>query len=226
MEVDMPDETQETDLMEKGRWQVETAYLHNVYKKGKHSSVGQGLFRYGASKHLELRLLVEAGSELQRYIEETVQSTFPLAASAKILLVKDKKNLPDISLVSYLQLPFYNRSKDRKAYWSPILLLAFQNKFGEKWKLEYNAGIQQEAYGSQWAWIGNASLHYKLIDQLELFTEYFAQYRQGDNPQHNVGGGAAYQLNNYIEFFVMAGGTVDYAESNHYFNGGVAFKMP
>ncbi len=226
MEVDMPDETQETDLIEKGHWQIETAYLHNIYKEGNPSSVGQGLFRYGVSKHLELRLLIEAGSELERYIEETVQSTYPAAASAKILLVKDNKYLPDITLVSYLQLPIYKASKDKKAYWSPSFLLAFQNKLGSKWKLEYNAGIQQEAYSTQWAWIGNASLHYKLTDQLEIFTEYFAQYQSGENPQHNVGGGLAYQLNNNIEFFAMAGGTVDYAESNHYYNGGIAFRLP
>ncbi len=226
MNVDMPDETQETDLIENGHWQVETAYLHNYYKDGNHSSIAQGLFRYGVSKHLELRLLVEAGSELQRYIEETVQSTYPAAVSAKILLLKDHKNLPDITLVSYVQLPFYNVSKDKKAYWSPIFLLALQNEFGKKWKLEYNAGIQQEAFSTQWAWVGNASLHYKLSDQLELFTEYFAQYKSSDNPQHNLGAGVAYQLNNYFQFFAMAGGTVDYAESNRYFNVGVAFRIP
>jgi hypothetical protein len=226
MSVDMPDETQETDLVEKGQWQVETAYLHNVYKQGSHSSIGQGLFRYGVSKHLEMRLLVEAGSELERYIEETVQSTYPAALSAKILLLKDHKGLPDISLVTFLQLPFYNVSKNKKAYWSPIFLLAFQNKFGEKWKLEYNAGIQQEAYSTDWAWMGNTAIHYQLSDHVELFAEYFAQYQSGEDPQHNVGAGIAYQVNNFIEFFGMAGGTVNYAESNRYVNVGFAFRRP
>ncbi|MEO5999381.1 MAG: transporter [Chitinophagaceae bacterium] len=226
MSVDMPDETQETDLLEKGNWQVETAYLHNIYKEGKHSSIWQGFFRYGISKHVELRLLLEAGSELQRYIEETVQSTYPAAASAKILLLKDHKFLPDISLVFYLQLPFYRISKDKKAYWSPIFLLAFQNELGKKWKLDYNAGIQQEAFSTRWAWVGNASLHCKLLENWELFTEYFAQYQHGEGPQHNLGGGIACQVNNYIEVFAMAGGTVNYDASNHYFNSGVAFKIP
>jgi hypothetical protein len=226
MPLDMPDETQETDLIDKGAWQVETAYLHNSYKEGRHSSIWQGLFRYGVSKHLELRLLVETGSNLQRYVEKTVQSTYPVAASAKILLVKDHRYLPDMSLVTFLQLPVYNINKNKKAYLSPAFLLAFQNELGRKWKLEYNTGIQQEAFSTQWAWMGNAAIHYKLVDPLELFIEYFAQYQHGESPQHNAGYGVAYQLNNYIEFFIMAGSTVDYDESNHYINGGVAFRMP
>ncbi len=226
MNIDMPDETQEPDLVGKGIMQIETAYLHNFYKEGKRSAIGQGLFRYGLSDYVELRLLVEAGSQLVRYMEETVQSTYPAAASAKIRLLKDRKNLPDISLISYLQLPVYKVSKDKKAYWSPIFIFAFQNEFGEKWKLEYNVGVQQQAYSTQWAWIGNTSVHYKLVEQLEVFAEYFAQYQNKENPQHNLGGGLAYQLNNYLELFAMAGGTVNYEQSNHYINGGVAFRLP
>ena len=92
--------------------------------------------------------------------------------------------------------------------------------------MEYNAGIQQEAYSTEWARIGNASVHYKITDQLELFSEYFAQYHAGEGPQHNLGGGAAYQLNNFIAFFAMAGSTVNYQQANHYYNGGVAFRLP
>jgi hypothetical protein len=226
MFIDMPDETHETDLVDKGTLQIETAYLLNNYKESKHSSIWQGLVRYGVSKHLELRLLVETGSNLKSYVEKTVQSTYPLAASAKILLVKDHKFLPDISLISFLQLPFYNINKETKVYWAPVFLVAFENKTGKKWQFDYNAGIQQEAFSTEWVWLGNVSVHYKLVEQLEFFTEYFAQYQHGNNPQHNLGAGAAYQLNNFMEFFIMAGGTIDYAESNHYFNGGVAFRIP
>lgn len=222
----MPDETQETDLLPRGEWQIEAAYLHNLYSTGGPSDIGQVLIRYGFSKRLELRFLTEAGSELHKYIENTVQSTFPAAASAKILLLKDHRCLPDITLITYLHLPFYNVEKDKKAYWSSIFLIAFNNELGKKWKLEYNAGLQQEAYSMQWAYILNAAIHYQEVDQLEIFSEYFAQYHPSDNSQHNVGAGLAYQLNNYVEVFAMAGGTVNYAESNHYINAGVAFKLP
>src|SRR5690349_317474 len=98
MNIDMPDETQETDIVDKGQWQLEAAYLHNIYKSGDRSSIGQALIRYGVSKHLELRLLVENGRQLEQYIVNTVQSTYPYALSAKVVVLKDVQNLPDISL--------------------------------------------------------------------------------------------------------------------------------
>ncbi len=226
MNVDMPDETQETDVIDKRQWQVEMAYLHNNYKEGKRSSIGQALVRYGVSSHFEMRVLVEAGRELRNYIEQTVQSTYPVALSAKLVVLKDHQNLPDIALISYLQIPFNPKNTDKKVYWSPIFIVALQHEFDEKWKLDYNTGVQQEAYSTEWAWIANTSLHYKVLDQLELFTEYFAQYQHLQNPQHNIGGGMAYQVNNYLQCFFMAGGTVNYAEANHYFNGGIAIRRP
>ena len=226
--ADLPDETEETDLVETGKLQIETGVLYNRYKEdGPASVIGQGLLRYGVSKRLEVRLLVEDGRQRDTYITKTVQSTYPMAASAKVLLLQDVKGLPDVTLVSYLKLPFTSHNSLQKAYWSPSIGLAFQNKFGsDKFKLEYNVGGQQEAYSTDWVVFVNASMHYKLTDQLELFTEYFSQLQPGETPQHNLGGGVSYQLNNYFEFYVSSGGTIHYDEANHFYSGGVAMRLP
>ena len=226
MNVDLPDETQETDLVDKGHWQLETGFLLNRYKNEPNSYITQGLLRYGASKNIELKLLIEDGRGRDRYMQKTVQSTYPLALGTKILLVKDHPGLPDMTFVSFVKLPFTSQSSANKAYWSPIFLMAFQNKFGEKFKLEYNAGIQQEAYSSEWFWLVNASLHYKIIEKLEIFTEYYAQYINHEQPSHNLGGGIAYQLNNILEFYLSTGSTIYDEDQNHFFNGGVAFRLP
>jgi hypothetical protein len=226
MNVDMPDETQETDVVEKGQWQLETGFLLNRYQNEPNSFIGQGLLRYGVHKNIELKLLIEEGHGRDRYMEKTVQSTYPLALGTKIVLLKDKKALPDVTFVSFLKLPFTSQSSENKAYWSPLFLLAFQNKFGEKFKLEYNVGIQQEAYSSEWFWLVNASVHYKVFEKLEIFTEYYAQYINRQAPQHNVGGGLAYQAGRSVEFYLSGGGTLDSDESNHFFNGGIAFRLP
>ena len=225
--TDLPDETEETDLIEKGSWQLETAVLLNRYKQGANSVIGQAMLRYGILDWLEVRLLIEDGRQRDKYMEETVQSTYPMAASAKIAILKDVKGLPDITIVSYLKLPFTSHSSEQKAYWSPIVLAAFQNKFShDKFKLEYNVGGQQEAYSADWVAFTNASLHYKLTEQLEVFTEYYAQFQSGEAPQHNIGGGVSFQLNNMLEFYVYKGSTVYYESTNDFYNGGVAIHIP
>jgi hypothetical protein len=170
---------------------------------------------------------MEDGREQEKYMKETVQSTYPLAIGAKVAIIKDVKGLPDLTLVGFLKLPFTSHNSSQKAYWSPSIIAAFQNKFGgDKLKLEYNIGAQQEAYGTDWAMLVNGSLHYKLMQRLELFTEYFAQYAPGKNPQHNVGGGFAYEIGNALEVYASAGRTIYTDKSNHYFDGGVAVRLP
>lgn len=220
----MPDETEETKLIDKGQWQLETAILFNGYEQNNTSVIGQALLRYGLADKAELRIIAEDGKNRDQYMEETVQSTSPLALGTKVSLVKDHKVLPDITLVAYVKLPFTSRTAEQKKYWSPILLAAFQNKFGEKWTLEYNAGLQQEAFSADWYWLANVSLHYKIADPLEVFTEYFAQYRAGEDPQNNLGGGIAYQLGQHIELYAAGGRTVNYQPYNYFASTGIAFR--
>lgn len=224
MYVDMPDESEETNVLKKGEGQVETAFLHNKYKEGPHSSISQLLVRYGAGRRVELRILSEQGNHLHRYIEETVQSTYPLSIGTKILLVEGEKAKPSIAFVGYLNLPvtIHGKSKD---HLTPIFLAAFQNEFTEKFKLEYNGGIQQSAFSKEWSELVNASVHYKLLDPLEVFFEFFAQYQHHASPENNLGGGVAYQFAKNLEFYVSGGRTIGQSEYNRFISGGLAIRI-
>ncbi len=226
MHVDMPDETEETDLIEKGQIQLETSVLYNRYATLPNSIIGQAMLRYGVHKRIEVRLLMEDGKNRDTYIEKTVQSTAPMAIGAKVALLKDHCWLPDMTLVSYVKLPFTSRSKEQKNYWSPIFLLAFQNKVGEKLKIEYNAGIQQEAYSANWMWLANTSVHYKITDPFEVFVEYYAQFQQQELPVHNAGIGFAWQLNNTLEVYAATGSSIASENTNSFASGGIAIRLP
>ncbi len=226
MNVDLPEQTEGTELVNKGKWQLGTGLLYNRYQQNSGSVIGRALLRYGLSKRLELRLLVEDGKERDTYIEETVQSIYPLAASVKISLLKDVKGLPDITLITYLKLPFTSHSSEQKAYWSPTFIIAFENKLSNKWKIVYNAGAKQDAYGTEWQALGNVALHYKLTKKLEIAAEYYAAYEPGENPSHNVGGNISYQAGENITIYINSGGTVFYEEQNHFFETGFAFRLP
>lgn len=224
MNVELPDETEEAALLHPGELQLETGYLFNKFRDGETANIGLAMLRYGVSKKLELRLLAEDGKRREIYMEKTVQSTYPLAASAKVSLFSGHHSLPDITLITYLKLPFTSRSSEQNSYLSPIFLFAFENKLSEKWKLEYNVGIQQEAYSSHWVWLGNASLHYKIAEPVELFVEYFAQYDDEAEPQHNAGMGIACHLSEYMEVFAAGGTTVNYESYNRFGTFGFAVK--
>jgi hypothetical protein len=227
MNVDMPDETEETDIVDPGQIQLETAILYNRFSEGDPAIIGQALLRAGLSKTVELRMIAEDGKSRDRYLSETVQATQPLALGTKIVLVKDKRIIPDITLVGYLKIPATSRSAEQSAYWSPIALLAFQHAFAaEKIKLEYNIGAQQEAFSNEWVWLGNASLHYKLTTSLEGFFEYYAQFTSAEAPNHNLGGGLALEIGNRLEVYISGGHTINQPDYNYFLAGGIAIRTP
>src|ERR1044071_8737698 len=76
MNTDRPDQTDETHVLNKGQFQFETGILYNDFDTGRSAYINRTMIRYGISKILEAGLLIEQGSERDRYIEETVQSTY------------------------------------------------------------------------------------------------------------------------------------------------------
>ncbi len=226
MNADLPDETEETSLLGKGQIQLETALLINKHYKKASSIIGQALLRFGLSERVEVRAIIEDGKNRDTYIRETVQSTLPLGIGSKISLVKDHSWLPDMTFVGQLCLPLTSKSSVRREHWSPILLMAFENKLSPKWKFEYNTGAQQELFSTDWVWLANGSLHYHISDPLELFLEYYAQYGSGKSGHNNIGGGLSYQLGNHVQLYLSAGSSVAYHEPNQFVAGGIAFRVP
>ena len=225
MHVDLPDETEETSVIDRGQWQIEAAGLFNGYADTTSSTIGQFMLRYGISRKIEMRLLVEDGRNRDHYTEETVQSTYPLAIGLKAAIFEGHGLVPDITIVSYLKLPFTSHSKEQVSYWSPILLAAFENRIGDKWTIGYNVGMQQEAFSSEWVVLTNASVHYKISEPVEVFTEYYAQFSAQQLPMHNAGMGIAWQPSENVELFVSAGSTLDHDPSNYFMNGGLAYRF-
>lgn len=227
MNVDLPDETEETSLVGKGSLQMETALLLNRYHNNAKSSViGQVLLRFGVSDRVELRAILEDGKNRDTYLDETVQSTMPLGIGSKVSLVKDHRWLPDMTLIGLLNLPLTSKSSGHRERWSPLLLMAFGHKLSEKWKLEYNAGGQQEVFSTEWVWLANGSLHYRLSAPMELFFEYYAQYGVGKRGHNNIGGGVTYQLDEHLQIYVSGGSSIGYNEPNQFIAGGIAFRLP
>lgn len=221
-----PDQSEDIQLVEPGQIQFETGVSFTNFEMGEDALTVHENIRFGVADKLELGVLIQDGKQRDRYIEETVQSTYPLAVAARFSLLKDKHGLPDITLVGYLKLPFTSRSKEQSIYWSPMIIAAFENKLSDKLRLDYNAGIKQEAYGKEWAWLGTGELLYELSEKLEIYGEYFAQYQSGEQPQHNVDAGLLFTPKQNMQLSVAGGTTVFYDEPNQFVSLGFSFRLP
>ena len=221
---DLPDETEGTEILNKNEWQFETSYLRASFPSGPQPRIIQGLLRYGLFEKAELRLLVEDGENRDRYIEETVESTYPLALSTKIKLLEKHPFLPDITLVGYLKLPYTSHSTEQTNYWSPIAALTFKNDIGEKWNVEYTAGMQQEAFSSEWVTSSSASVHYQILERWEVFGEYYGQYKAGEDAMHNAGLGTFFQFNDHFGMYTVGGKSFSSEPANSFLSIGLTIN--
>jgi hypothetical protein len=221
--TDRPDQTDGAAVIEQKSLQFETEFYYNRFSSGKTALISSSLLRYGLFKNVEARLLVEQGQERDLFIAETTQGQYPLALSTKIVLLKDKPAMPDISFVSYLHLPLTSK-KGNYGYWSPLFTLVVEKQF-DKLTAAANGSFKQEAFEKEWIWQTSADLKYELSDHLTVFGEYFAQFAPGEAPLHNADGGVLYYLSSDWLVHLAFGHTLFTEESNYFGNAGLAFRI-
>jgi hypothetical protein len=224
MSVDIANQAISPQLLDRHQVQAEAAYMVNQFDDGARALIFQGVARYGLSRRVELGLSMEEGYNRDRYIEETSQGVYPLALTNKLALVKSSEKLPDISLITYLKLPFTSRTQEQQPYWSPMFILSLREELIRDLGLIVNFGTRQGAYDSEWAYPVNASLECSLTGNVGVFANYYAQYQPEKHPQHNAGGGVTLQIRKVCQFFLTGGSTINPEHPNFYFSAGVAFR--
>ena len=210
--ADRPDQTESPHIVPVGSLQAEGGITLNPFDSAGGQPaplVGMLVLRYGLGQRLEVRAMIEDGRGRDRFLDETTQGVFPLAVGSKLLLYESERGpIPQVALLAWLKLPFTSRTAQQKAYWSPQVLMAFENKIGERIEIEYNAGAKQEVYGPRWQGMGSASVHLEITDRLKLFAEYFGQYQPGEVPMHNADGGLMFLVTPVVQVDVSAGRTL------------------
>lgn len=222
--TDRPDQTDGATVVEPKTLQLETEFYYNKFSSsGKTALISSSLIRYGLFKNMEARLLVEQGQERDLFISETTQGQYPLALSTKITLLKDKKHLPDVALISYLHIPITSYSGNY-GYWSPQVTLVLEKEL-DKLTVTANGSYKQEAFEKTWIWQVSGDLKYELTDRFTVFGEYFAQYAPEDSPVHNADGGLLYHITSDLLVHVAFGHTIFTEERNYFGNAGLAFRI-
>ena len=234
LSTDRPDQSESPQLVPCGYFQAEGGLMTTRFGEesdtGPQTAVTGILFlRYSLSERIELRAVLEEGRSRDRFIQETTQGLYPLALGTKLSLIKEQKGLlPQASLIGYINLPFLPRADSQKGLYHPAIIAAFENKFLEKWEIEYNVGWKQDAFDPEYEWMGSASLHYEVTDKLKLFAEYFAQFTPEDAPLHNADGGLLYLVADNMQLDFSVGSSIRAQPENRNFFGalGFSFRLP
>lgn len=221
--TDRPDQSDGAQVLDPRKLQFETEFYYNHFTSGKPALISSSLLRYGLVRNIEARLLVEQGQERDKFISKTTQGLYPLAISTKASILKDRKILPDISIIAYLHIPVTGATEN-KGYWSPLFTAVLEKEFGRVTATS-NISFKQEAYESKWIWQASGELKYEVSEKVSLFGEYFAQYDKEEPPLHNLDGGILYYINPGLMVHLAFGHTVFSPEHNYFINSGLAFPI-
>ncbi len=219
---------QNAQLLNKGETQLEAAVVYNRFdNKSPYTLVGELFLRYGLTKRIELRTLIEEGRRRDKFMEETMQGFYPLCIGAKVSLIKDQDILPDVALSGYLNLPFTAHTREQSIHWSPALIAIFEKELkNKKWNFLANAGFQQNSFNRDVQWQATARVKYQGLKDMDVTLEYFDNYQTGENPQHCIDLGYTYTVNNNFEISTCAGTTIFSEDVNEFVSIGFSVRMP
>ena len=205
--TDRPDQTESAVTLEKGRLQIESGILTQTEGDGNEKLntlvIPTNLFRYGISKKVELRLVVQLDG-IQTKDDNAYQ--FALASvelGAKIVLNQTEDPTVQFALLSHLVLP-----KDNWSQFSNQLgflnRISIAHNINQKTSIGYNLGYNHYAYG-EGNFIYTVAIGHSLSEKLSIYVEPYGSVFTDLIPLSNFDFGMAYLVNSNIQLDLSFG---------------------
>ncbi|MBC7388008.1 MAG: transporter [Opitutaceae bacterium] len=225
IDSDRPDQTDGTHVIKPGEVQIESGLYYNSFEEDDPAFISSSLLRIGVLNFSELRIIAEEGTRRDVFTEETGHGIYPLAVGTKVSLLKDHKNLPDISFIGTMQVPITSKTDEKQMKWSPIFNMAYEKEIW-KFSLDVNTGKKWNAFDDGFTYQGTGSLRYEITKKWMSFIEYYGQYSPEIHPQHNMDGGLIYYVKPNIQVSASTGTTIFYEDYNRFILIGAAIRLP
>lgn len=226
LQSDMGD--QNAQLLKNNETQVEAAAICNRFADRSPSTfIGSLFFRYGLTKKLELRALVQEGYNRDKFMEHTMQSFNPVSVGGKVSVLQDKKYLPDIALSGYVNIPLDAHTSEQSIHWSPALFVILEKELGNnQWDFIANTGFQQNSFNKDVVWQAVGRIKYQGMQHMDLTLEYMENYQSHEHPSHCLDIGYAHDFTDNFEINASAGSTIFTDDANQFVSIGLSLRVP
>nr|WP_294781289.1 transporter [uncultured Flavobacterium sp.] len=225
IQTDRPDQTENTALVPKGRFQFESGIKHEQTASDElELELPEFLFKYGLSKRVELRL---EGQFSYEKAEEENFGLYALQAGTKIKILPEKNGFPAVSFITQFQIPGIEASEFRTLHVAPELRVMLRNTLSKKVDLGYNAGVRWDGNSLQAEYFYTISPNVKLTDKLHVFVESFGNFPAAHHGHQWADGGMALRLGSDLQLDFALGMELSKTEGYHHFfeSVGVSFRI-
>lgn len=209
METDRPDQTESPVITKKKYIQAEFGF--NVERFGGLTTIVHPttLWKYGACKRFEVRLITEFISEETPILipvgNEVNSGLQPIQIGGKVSLWEEKGLLPKTSLIFHVAPPKLGSKKFHTSKWAPNFRFTFQNTLSETAGLGYNLGAEWDGESNTPYWIYTIAPGFNLGKRWYGYVEAFGAIRKNEMPQHNLDGGLAYYFSDNTKIDISSG---------------------
>ena len=221
-----------TNLVDKKNYQVETGYFltKNVYPRFNtyYAQLPSVLQRYGLSNRIELRLNIISAAVFARN-NDSYSTNYYLSGiegpeiGAKFKLIKQKKLVPNISLLSEVKLQPLGGQRFRRDNLRPTILILMSHELPHQLVLGYNIGSTWDTkfYYNYDVYI-QKQWGKKLIANINFADQWFAPDETGPNKQKRLCSSIGYYFTDKILADIGLGWGIENAPNNFY-KVGVSF---
>lgn len=229
METDRPDQTESPFLTKKKYIQAEIGFnveKHNGFKTFVHPTI---LWKYGASKRFELRLITESITQEMPIMipqgNDFISGILPIQIGGKITLTEEKGIAPKTSLIFHMAVPKIASKKFHAAKWAPNFRFVMQNTLSETVGLGYNIGAEWDGETNTPGWIYTIAPGFNIGKNWYGYIEAFGTIKKNEKPEHAIDGGIAYYFSNNTKIDFSGGFGISENAVDNYFAVGFSFRI-
>ncbi|HND96704.1 MAG TPA: transporter [Chitinophagaceae bacterium] len=229
METDRPDQTECPFIVKKG-W-IQSEWGMNVEQDGELSSLLHPtiLWKYGASKRFELRLITTFTTEETPVIipngSEMLTGLVPVQIGGKLALWEEKGLLPKTSFIFHVAPSKLGSKKFHTQQWAPNFRFTMQHTLSENIGLGYNVGAEWDGFSKTTSWIYTIAPGFNLGKKWYGYIEAFGALSKGSPPQHAVDGGLACYFSENTKLDFSTGFGLSKAATDWYAAIGISFRF-
>jgi len=204
IETDRPGHTETTATVLKSRFQMEMGFEHDQTESNASELLLPAILsKVGITNKIEVRLVTNF--EYNKAGDSTASGLGPVTVGAKVKLWKQKKVLPQTSLIAQVQLPKVASGDLRAEHVAPQLQLLFQNTLTKDISLGYNIDARWDGLNINPEFEYTVSPSYKFSSKIKGFVEVFGFIIKEENFDNWVDGGFTYLITKDIQVDISGG---------------------
>jgi hypothetical protein len=239
MVTDRPDQTEAPVLTLPGFFQVEIG-TQSEFDNDKINNVktvstlyNTTLWKYGVTKNFELRVITEYANDKLQFnpnsdlgdTSVTVKGFNPIAVGSKIHLQTEKGIIPEISLITHLELPYFGSKNYRPDFVIPRFRFLFAHTLSDRFSFSYNLGAEWENGTNAATGIYTASFGASLFGNLSMFVEAYGFLKENSTADNRLDAGFTYLINNSLQLDCSGGVGLSDISPDYFLSAGISFRF-